>query len=171
MKPLQLRAGERRIVGIGELVVSADPEEVLVTFSLGSCVGVSVYDPERSVGGLIHCMLPLASHDPERARRTPAVFVDAGLTRLLDEVFALGARRESLVVKLAGGGSHAPGSDAFRIGERNCAVVRKVLWKNDLLLAGQATGGREPRTMTLYLADGRTTVRFRGEERELGDDR
>lgn len=167
MSATRTPAGERRIVGIGQLLVSEDPSEVLVTYSLGSCVGLSLYDPERGVGGLIHCMLPLASHDPERARREPGIFVDAGLTRLLDEVFALGARRENLLVKLAGGGSHAPGSDAFRIGERNCTVVRKVLWKNDLLLAAQETGGCEARTMTLYLADGRTTVRSRGAEREL----
>jgi chemotaxis protein CheD len=169
MSSLRIQARERRIVGIGELLVSADPQDVLVTFSLGSCVGVSLFDPVRGVGGLIHCMLPLATHDPERARRAPAIFVDSGLNRLLDEVFALGARRDELVVKLAGGGSHAPGSDAFRIGERNCAVVRKVLWKNDLLLAAHDTGGSEARTMTLYLADGRTTVRSRGEERELGE--
>jgi chemotaxis protein CheD len=169
MKIARLPAGERHIVGIGQLLVSAAPSDVLVTFSLGSCVGLSVYDPERGIGGLIHCMLPLASHDQERARREPAIFVDVGVTRLLDEVFARGARREDLIVKLAGGGSHAPGSDAFKIGERNCLVARKVLWKNDLLLAAAETGGSEARTMTLYLADGRTTVRSRGEEHELGE--
>ena len=171
MKLARSAAGERRVVGIGELLVSSNQDDVLVTFSLGSCVGLTLFDPVVRVGGLIHCMLPLAAHDPERARRDPGIFVDSGLTRLLDELFVLGARRADLVVKLAGGGSHAPGSDAFRIGERNCIVARKVLWKNDLLLAAAETGGSEARTLTLYLADGRTTVRSRGEEHPLGEPR
>ena len=55
----------------------------------------------------------------------------------------------------------------FRIGERNMTMLRKVLWKNDLLLASEDAGGTDPRTMSLYISSGKTTVRTAGEEAEL----
>ena len=163
----EVRPGRRRIVGISEMRVSRDPEDVLVTFSLGSCLGVAVFDTRARIGGLIHCMLPLASLDPEKARSRPAMFVDTGVTAMLDGLFALGARREDLVVKIAGAASPLDQVDSFRIGERNCTLLRKVLWKNDLLLAASEVGGKEPRTLFLYLATGSTVVRRSGSEYEL----
>lgn len=156
-----------RVVGISELAVSADPDEVLVTYSLGSCLGLALYDGVRRIGGLIHCMLPLASIDPDKARQRPAMFVDTGVTGLLDRLFELGAKRDALVVKVAGGASRHCGHDSFRIGERNLVVLRKVLWKNDLLITGSAVGGCDPRTLTLHMADGTTTVRTGEEETPL----
>lgn len=159
--------GKRHIVGISEMHVSTDPEHVLVTFSLGSCLGVTAYDPRQKLGALIHCMLPMASLDPEKAKARPAMFVDTGVMAMLDQLFSLGARREDLVVKIAGGASPLDQADGFRIGDRNYAVLRKLLWKNNILIAASDVGGREPRTMSLYLATGVTTIRQNGEENEL----
>jgi chemotaxis protein CheD len=162
-----VRPGHRKVVGISELRTSADPDDVLVTFSLGSCIGVSVWDARRKFGGLIHCMLPTATLDPKQAQEKPAMFVDSGMTLLLERLFALGAQREDLVVKIAGGASPLDAADCFRIGERNCTVLRKLLWKNSILLAAAAVGGREPRTMSLFLATGVTTIRTGGVETVL----
>ena len=81
------------VVGIGEMIVSADPNEILVTYSLGSCIGVSVYDPEVGVGGLIHCMLPTSKLNPEKAASQPCMFTDKGVVALLHAVIGLGASR------------------------------------------------------------------------------
>src|SRR4051794_4616024 len=71
------RRGERQIVvDVGDLKVTNVPEAILATYALGSCVGVSVYDPHARVGGLLHCQLPASSMSPDRATQRPALFAD-----------------------------------------------------------------------------------------------
>jgi len=149
------------------MIVSQNGEEVLVTYSLGSCIGVAVYDPNVGVGGLIHCMLPLSRLDAERAMRTPQMFTDTGVPALLNAVLDLGASRKRLIVKVAGGAAPLSDNGIFKIGERNYTVLRKVLWKNDILIAGEDVGGTIARTMKLYMDTGKTTVRSGGIERDL----
>jgi chemotaxis protein CheD len=154
-------------VGIAEMKVSADPGDVLVTYALGSCVGVSLYDPVGRVGGLIHCMLPLSRIDPAKAEKNPLMYVDTGMSVLLQAMFDQGAQRKSLVAKVAGASRIMDAGGVFNIGERNYTVVRKVLWKNEILIAGEDVGGSVPRTMYLYLDSGRTLLKMAGEEKEL----
>ena len=153
------------VIGIGELVVSDDPQDILVTYSLGSCIGVAVYDPQAGVGGLIHCLLPTSKGASESD--SPARFVDKGVVALLRAVYEAGATREDLVVKVAGAGHPLQDCEGFRIGERNHAALRKVLWKNDLLIASERIGGSDPKTLSLHVRDGRTTVRSGGVEEDL----
>ncbi len=145
-------------VGISQLAVSKDIEDVLVTYSLGSCIGISMYDPEAKVGGLIHCMLPLSKIDPEKAKSTPAMYTDSGFILLLTSVLKLGGTKDNLVIKVAGCGSPMDKNGRFKIGERNHAVFKKLLWKNNLLVAGEDIGGTKPRTLRLYMKTGDTTV-------------
>jgi chemotaxis protein CheD len=155
------------VVGIAEMKVSADPRDALVTYSLGSCVGLSLYDPAGPMGGLVHCMLPLSKLDAEKALTSPCMFTDTGVLALLQAMFDLGAARERLIAKVAGGANLLDDQGLFRIGERNHAVLQKVLSKNNIRLAGEDVGGTAARTMTLDLASGRTAVRSGGREFEL----
>ena len=142
-------------------------EDVLVTYSLGSCVGLSLYDPRAGVGGLVHCMLPLSKMDEQKARNNPTMFTDSGVLALLQAVFDLGGERKNLVARVAGGAMLLDEKRIFCIGERNYTVLRKVLWKNNILIAAEEVGGSTPRTMTLYMATGKTTIKSGGQEREL----
>lgn len=147
--------------------VSRNPEDVLITYSLGSCVGLALYDPAIRVGGLIHCMLPLSKIDPARAERQPYMFTDTGVPMLIQELLNMGAQKSRLVAKVAGAARLLDDSNTFRIGDRNKVVLRKVLWKNNILIAAEETGGSDARTMTLFLNDGRSTIRSKGKEHEL----
>jgi len=149
------------------MAVSNRRDEVLVTYSLGSCIGLAVYDPSAGVGGLIHSMLPLSKIDPVKAKTRPAMFVDTGIPMLLQAVLDLGATRRNLVVKAAGAARLLDARGTFKIGERNYVVLRKLLWKNRILIAAEDTGGSCARTVTLYMDTGRTTVKTRGVETEL----
>lgn len=158
----------KKVVGVGEMALSDDPGEVLVTYSLGSCLGVAIYDPEIRAGGLLHCMLPLSRTDPESALRQPAKYTDTGVVTLLKAMYDLGAVKERLIVKIAGGGAmKATASDVFETGKKNYTVLRKVLWKNNLLIDAEDVGGCKPRTMAMDLSDGRTVIRSGGVETEL----
>jgi chemotaxis protein CheD len=155
------------IVDIGSMAVSASPEEMLVTYALGSCIGVTFYDAVLRIGGMAHLMLPLSPVDPQKAEERPFMFVDVGVPRLLEDLFARGCRKRDLLVRMAGGAQVMSDNNLFRIGERNVAVFRKIMWKNGLLIHGQETGGTVSRTLRLEIATGRLTIRSQGVETEL----
>lgn len=161
------RPGTSHTVGISEMKVSSEPDDVLVTYSLGSCVGLTLFDPKVRVGGIIHCMLPLSRVDPAKAKKNPCMFADTGVLKLIASVLELGANKKDLVAKVAGASKIMDDKGMFKIGERNHTVLRKVLWKNSILIAAEDVGGADARTMTLYMADGRTTIKTWGTEREL----
>ena len=156
-----------RIVGLSEYVLSADPAEVLVTYSLGSCVGLMLYDPVVGIAGLLHAMMPLSSSNPAKAAANVAMYADTGASALLGEMFQAGATRANLVAKVAGASSQLDQGQMFRIGQRNHAVVRKVLWKNGILIAAEDVGGSVSRTVYLEVGSGRTHVKSEGTLREL----
>lgn len=147
--------------------VSNAPDDILVTYSLGSCIGLTLYDPVVKVGGMIHCLLPLSKTDEEKAAQNPCMFVDTGVPTLIQAVFDMGAQRKNLIAKVAGGANILDERGMFKIGERNHTVLRKILWKNDILISGEEVGGAVARTMYLYMADGRTMIKSGGDEHEL----
>jgi chemotaxis protein CheD len=156
-----------RIVGISEYVVSTNPDDTLVTYSLGSCVGLSLHDPVAGVAGLLHSMMPTSKDNPEKAAENPAMYTDTGAQTLLKEMFSAGATRANLVAKVIGAASQVDQNGLFRIGERNHLVVRKVLWKNDILITAEDVGGATSRTVYVQVGSGKTTVRSEGKLREL----
>jgi chemotaxis protein CheD len=155
------------VVGIAEMKVADEPEAILATYALGSCVGLSLFDAGAGIGGLIHCMLPLSRIDPAKAGRNPLMFVDTGVPALLQALFDRGAQRKRLVAKVAGASKIMDSDGVFNIGERNYTVLRKVLWKNDILVSGEDVGGSAPRTMYLHVGSGRTVLKMGGEEKEI----
>jgi chemotaxis protein CheD len=155
------------VIGISDMRVSRDPGEVLVTFALGSCVGLSLYDPVTRTGGLIHSMLPLSKIDAAKAEKNPCMFVDSGVMLLIQTLFDMGVEKKNIVAKVAGGSKIMDEKGIFNIGERNHTVLRKVLWKNNILVSGEDVGGNQARTMYLNMETGRTTLKMAGQEKEL----
>ena len=154
-------------VGISDMKVSSEKNDVIVTYSLGSCIGLSLYDPVVQVGGIVHCMLPLSKIDPARAAAMPLMFTDTGSSRLIEAILQRGARTPRLIAKVAGAAKLLDNGTTFNIGARNQVVLRKVLWKNKIIIAKEETGGTRARTMSLYLDTGKTILRSGGQEYEL----
>ena len=151
-------------VGLGEIAVSQNSDEVLVAFGLGSCVGVGVYDPVKGVAGLLHAVLPepLNGSDKESTK-----YVGNGINKLLDEMTKKGAVKERLLVRIAGGANMltSPGlSKTFDIGTRNIAVAISILNSLKLKIISQNVGGNTGRTFRVYVADGKMTIRMIGEK-------
>lgn len=165
--PVEQSDGGLKTVGMGELRVTTNRTDVLVTHSLGSCIGLTLYDPARNIGGLVHCMIPVSRSDPERAARQPQLFTDSGVTNLLRAVFELGASRSSLVAKVSGAGNLANGEEVSGIGAKNYAVLRRILWRNSIFIAGEDIGGNVARSMLLDMATGQTIIHSGGRRRVL----
>ncbi len=155
------------IVGVADMRFSSEPDDLIITYSLGSCIGLTLFDTERRIGGLVHCMLPLSKIDAAKAAANPFMFIDSGVTAFLQALFDRGAQRKTLLAKVAGGAQIMDDKGLFNIGERNNTVVRKMLWKNEILVSGEDVGGSIPRTLSLNLATGKTMLKTNGNEREL----
>ena len=147
------------VVGISDLKVSDKPEDTLVTYALGSCISVAVYDPVVGVGGLLHFMLPDSSLDAGRAKSNPAMFADTGIPQLFKTCYALGAEKKRMTVKVAGGASILDDTNYFRIGQKNITAMRKIFWRNNVMLDGEDTGRNCNRTVRLVLSTGQCLVK------------
>jgi chemotaxis protein CheD len=152
-------------VGVSDMKISAKKGDVIITHALGSCLGVAVYDPVACVGGLLHVMLPLSTIDPEKADRNPFMFVDTGFPKLLTECFKRGAQKERLEIRVAGGVDST--ENLFQIGKRNLIILRKLLWKNGLLVKSYDVGGNNSRTMSLEIGTGKVTIKSGGQKKHL----
>ncbi|MEP6998950.1 MAG: chemotaxis protein CheD [bacterium] len=148
------------VVGVADIAATADATECIITYALGSCLGVTVHDPVARVGAMLHVMLPDSTIDRDKARQNPAMFVDTGVPQLFREAYRLGAVKQRLIVKVAGGAAVQAGSDMFEIGRRNIVALRKVLWKNGVLIAAHDVGGTMSRSLTLDVATGTLTLRI-----------
>ncbi len=156
-----------RVVDIADIKVTKDPRSTLITYSLGSCIGVAIWDPVNHVGGMLHYMLPESSISPDKAKANPAMFADTGIPTLFRSVYKIGAQKNNLVVKVAGGSHLLDDNGMFNIGKRNYVTLRKLFWKNKIMIDAEQVGGSISRTIRLNVGTGRFTIHSRGQETEL----
>lgn len=160
------------VVGISDCKVVRDVDSVLVTYALGSCIAVAIYDGDAKIGGMLHYMLPESSLDPEKARQNPFMFADTGIPLLFERVVAAGGNLQRMLVRLTGGAQVLDSEGIFQIGKRNYLAARKLLWKSGALIGAEAVGGEVSRTTRMELATGRMWVREGGGiEHELQEHR
>jgi len=151
------------VVGVSDMKASNDPAGTLVTYSLGSCIGVAIYDPVAKAGGLLHFMLPESSLDPEKASARPFMFADSGIPRLFKAVYKLGGEKRRMRVFVVGGSHVIDEKGFFHIGKRNEMAVRKIFHRNNVMIDYQDIGGNSNRTIRLEIASGLARIKVSGE--------
>jgi len=142
--------------------VSSDMEATLVTYSLGSCIGIAVYDSVARVGGLLHYMLPESSLDPIKAKKNPHMFADTGIPSLFKAAYKLGAKKQRLKVIVIGGSQILDQKGFFNIGKRNETAARKMFHKNNVIMSYKDVGGVVNRTVKLVINNGDTWIKVSG---------
>ncbi|MDO4204709.1 MAG: chemotaxis protein CheD [Selenomonadaceae bacterium] len=141
-------------VGMADYKVGKAPS-TLISYGLGSCIGISVYDPHSKVGGLLHIML--SDSTQSRATDNPAKFADTGIPLMIKEVVAAGAVQRRLVAKMAGGAqmfAFANATDIMKVGERNAIAAKNLLKKMGIPILAEDTGGTCGRTVSIDLNNG-----------------
>lgn len=151
-----------QIVGVADMKVSNSPEESIITYSLGSCIGLVIYDPAVKVGGILHYMLPESSIDKTKAAARPYMFADSGIPRLFKTAYNLGAAKQRMTVYVAGGAEILDQSGFFNIGKRNYMALKKMFFKNNVMINKQDVGGNINRTVRLEIATGDIYVKTSG---------
>lgn len=149
--------GTTLTVGIADLKVGRG-DDVLVTYALGSCVGICLYDAENKIAGLAHIMLPLSKDAAATSKATPENrrrYADTGITELIQEMNLAGASTKNLTAKIAGGAQMFTASSAvFNIGERNLEAVKKMLASYRIRIVADDTGLNYGRTVFFHADTG-----------------
>ncbi|MHB9155638.1 MAG: chemotaxis protein CheD [Endomicrobiales bacterium] len=146
-------------VSIAEIAVAKNPA-VLETQSLGSCVGIALYDPVSHIGGLAHIMLPDSKMMSMGGK--PGKYANTAVKEMLDRMLAAGARRTMIVSKIAGGACMFSGvgvSEFMNIGLRNVAATKNILKELGIPLTGEDTGGNFGRTVELHTDTGKLMIK------------
>ncbi len=151
------------VVGVSDMKVSKDPESVLITYSLGSCIGIAIYDSVARVGGLLHFMLPDSNLDPAKAQKNPNMFADSGIPNLFKSAYKLGAKKQRMKVIVVGGSQVLDQKGFFNIGKRNYMAVRKMFWKNNVMIVYENVGGNVNRTIKLAIKNGEASLKVSGQ--------
>lgn len=155
------------VVGVADMKLSKNPEDLIVTYSLGSCIGIAIYDPIAKVGGMLHYMLPQSKIKDGKADAKPYMFADTGIPLLFQEAYKLGANKSRIIVKVAGGSQVLDNAEFFAIGKRNYLILKKILWKNQVLIKSEHVGGSVARTMYLDVNTGKTWLKIKKDTVEL----
>lgn len=152
-------------VGLGEIKISRDPADALVAYGLGSCVAVGLYDPETRQAGLLHAILP--ERPKENTTDLPGKYVDSGLEAMLSQMRLSHLDPAKIIVRLVGGANmllSQPGlARTLNIGDRNVAAAQAWLTARHFRIRAQEVGGNTGRTVRLFVAEGRMTVRTIGQ--------
>jgi chemotaxis protein CheD len=133
---------------------------VLVTKGLGSCLGITIFDPATRIGGMAHPMLPDITK--ARVKTNPSRFVNSAITSLLEELDKKGCSRSRLVVKMFGGAhmfSFINTDSALNVGQKNIEMAHFMFKELGMKISGQEVGGTFGRTIYLNLEDGKVLVK------------
>ncbi len=152
----------KQIVGVADMKLSNNLEDSVVTYSLGSCIGLVIYDPVARVGGILHYMLPESSIDREKAKIKPFMFADTGIPRFFKTAYKLGAKKPRIKIYVAGGAEIIDQKGFFNIGKRNYLALKKIFFKNKVMINKQDVGGNINRTVRIEIATGDIFVKTSG---------
>ena len=151
-------------VGISDYKTSTSPD-TLVTYALGSCVGIALYDPVTHIGGLSHIMLPSSSLRSNGVIDDRMKYADTAIPDLISELVGLGAKQSSLKAKIIGGANmfNTKGTSFVdTIGERNIEAVKQILNQYGVPLVAEDVGDNYGRTVYFLLEDGKVRVQSLG---------
>ena len=153
---------QKLTVGIADMKIGKG-NDLLVTYALGSCIGLCFYDPKLKLGALLHVMLPL---NMEAGRKNPLKYADTGIRETLRQLEAKGASRSRITVKIAGGAKmfEVNGGNLGNIGQRNIESVHSILRMEGIRLLGEHVGGNVARTLLFDLDSGQSCIRSYGRQ-------
>lgn len=147
-------AQNKLTVNISDMKASKDPGHLLITHSLGSCIGLVGYDARVKAGAMLHFQLPDSTHHGRRALENPFMFADTGIPLFLQKLYSLGADRNRLVLGMFGGANMLDDNELFKIGVKNARATKKILWQHSLSMKHEDVGGGSSRTLTLEIETG-----------------
>lgn len=145
------------VVGIAEAGIVTHPQE-LITYALGSCVGICLYERNLRLAGMAHILLPTKADAIDQ--KNPYKFADSACSLLLRDMMSMGADRSYITAKIAGGARmFSTGGNIEGIGDRNITAVRSALRQHRIRIVAEDVGKDYGRTIIFHAHDGTLTVK------------
>lgn len=150
-------------VGIADMKLARGAGNILITYALGSCIGLCFHDQKLQLGALLHVMLPL---NMEAGRKNPLKYADTGIRETLRQLESKGASRSRITVKIAGGAKmfDVKGGNLGNIGQRNVESVHTVLKQEGIRLLAEDVGGSVARTLLFDPVSGQGCIKSYGRQ-------
>ncbi len=148
------------------MLASNTPEDTIVTYSLGSCIGLVIYDPVVKAGGILHYMLPESRLDETKAAKNPYMFADTGIPRLFKQVYRYDGKKNRMAIYVFGGAEILDQNGFFNIGKRNYLALKKIFFKNRVIANVEKVGGNVNRTVRINIGTGDVFVKTSGGREE-----
>ena len=146
-------------VNFSEMKTSRNRVETLVAFSIGSGIGISIYDPVSVIGGMLNFILPESANlNPAKREKYPFMFADSGIPAFLQALVELGAESARMKVVIAGGAQILDQTGAFNIGDQNYQAAKSIIGANRLRIHHEDIGGVHPRTLRLEMNTGNSFI-------------
>lgn len=146
------------IVGMGEYILSDQQEDVIKTFSLASCVGITVYIPGKNVAGMLHVVLPTPLEKRGGLER-PGYFATTGVPLFINAACQKSdCRKEDLRIQIFGGADSKASQDIFHIGRKNIEAVKESLSGMNLIVINEDLRGHESRTLEMEVKSGEIRI-------------
>lgn len=151
-------------VNFSEMKISSNPAETLVAFSIGSGIGVTVFDPVSSVGGVLNFMLPDSTQASGiDSKKVPLMFADTGVPFFVKALFEQGTRPDRMKVIIAGGAHIMDQTGLFNIGKKNYEALKSCLADHDIKIHHEDIGGTISRTLSLEIGNGCSRIKIFGQ--------
>jgi len=149
-------------VGVGDLKVAKSPKTIKT--SLGSCIGVVLYDNINKIGGMLHLMLPKRNDREGKLSK----YADTGIPLLIDlMVKQANANKKLLTAKIFGGAKMFNiNSELFDIGKANAIETKKILEKMNISIIAAKTGGTKGSQISIDTNTGIVRCRIFGGQAE-----
>lgn len=153
-------------VGISDMKIVNIPKG-LISYALGSCVGICVIDKSAQIAGMVHIMLPYNNNSDIT---NVFKYADTGITEMIKQMEQLGGRRLRMIAKIAGGARMfeiKSSSSIGNIGERNIAATRETLQKLKIKLFAEDVGENYGRTIIFDSNTGKLSIKSFGKNLKI----
>lgn len=154
------------VIGMAEMQVIRPPESI-VTYGLGSCVGLVLYDKTTKIAGMVHIVLP--NYNKNLPNVNIAKCADTAVAALLTSLLKEGARRPAIIAKMAGGAHmfKTSSNPLLKVGERNVSVTKQMLKKLAIPLVSEDVLGNSGRTVQFVPATGDFHIKVVGKGEKI----
>jgi chemotaxis protein CheD len=152
----------RQIVGVADMKVSNNLDDSILTYSLGSCIGLVIYDPAARVGGLLHYILPESKIDKSKAQKNPFMFADTGIPKLFKGAYKFDAKKKRMKISVFGGAQILGQPEFFNLGKQNYIALKEMFLKNKVIIDTEQVGGEVNRTIRLEIKTGAIFIKTSG---------
>jgi len=151
-------------VNFSEMKISSNPAETLVAFTIGSGIGMTIYDPISMVGGMLNFILPSsATIDSAKIKKYPLMFADTAIPAFLAALEEFGAKTDRMKIVIAGGAQVLDQTGVFNMGHHNYQATQLILSGYKLGIHHEDIGGIQSRTLKLNIGSGDSFIHFPGQ--------